>query len=122
MQFAKRPFNALCLKKYWLDIEDFILVYLDDIIVYSKITEEHIHHVGHILERRALHGVVLKLSKSLFAKQTITFLVVIIGNDFNRGNAEQLKVISETTVPNTKKQLQMPLLLRVAPRVFISRC
>lgn len=37
-------------------LNNFVKVYLDDIIVYSKILEQHREHLGLVLERLQIHG------------------------------------------------------------------
>ena len=52
----------------------FTLIYLDDVIVYSRMQEDHLTHLQAVLDRFAHHGLKLKLSKCHFFKENITYL------------------------------------------------
>ena len=54
------------------------LVYLDDVIIYSKTIEEHIRHVDEILSSLAQAGVTLKMKKCKFFTTTVEYLGHII--------------------------------------------
>ena len=49
------------------------MVYLDDVIVYSKTPEDHLKQLQAIFDRFTHHGLKLKLSKCHFCKE-ITYL------------------------------------------------
>ena len=52
----------------------FALIYLDDIIVYSRTQEDHLTCLQAVLDRFTHHGLKLKLSKCHFFKENITYL------------------------------------------------
>ena len=56
-----------------------LLVYLDDILIFSKMWEEHLKHVKHtldVLKREKLYD---KLSKCEFGKTFLNYLGHIVG-------------------------------------------
>ncbi|GBG86077.1 hypothetical protein CBR_g40979 [Chara braunii] len=55
-------------------LEQYVLVYLDDILVYSRTLEEHLRHLRDVLDRLRRHGFCAKLSKCRFAQQKVDFL------------------------------------------------
>ncbi|GBG59953.1 hypothetical protein CBR_g286 [Chara braunii] len=55
-------------------LEDSVLVYIDDILVYSRILEEHLTHLRTVLHRLRDHGFYEKLSKCHFAQPKVDFL------------------------------------------------
>ena len=82
-QFRKMPFGVLSgpsiysrtvLKALEHLPSHFWLVYLDDIIIHSKNTRDHLNHLEKILDAHARAGMKLKLSKCLIAKKTVTYL------------------------------------------------
>ena len=52
----------------------FAMVYLDDVIVYSEMPEDHLTRLQAIFDRFAHHGLKLKLSKCHFFKEEISYL------------------------------------------------
>ncbi|GBG62902.1 hypothetical protein CBR_g34274 [Chara braunii] len=55
-------------------LEDSVLVYIDDILVYSRILEEHLTYLRTVLQRLRDHGFYAKLSKCHFAQPKVDFL------------------------------------------------
>ena len=50
------------------------LVYLDDVIIFSKNWKEHLHHLSLVLERLTIHGLACSLDKCCFAKREVQYL------------------------------------------------
>lgn len=59
----------------------FTIVYLDDILIYSKSLSEHVNQVSTVLERLRKHNLFLKLEKWQFHLRTIHFLGYIISHN-----------------------------------------
>jgi hypothetical protein len=59
-------------------IDDFVIVYLDDILIYSQSEEEHIKHIKQVLQRLRDHRLYAKVSKCSFHQQRIKFLGYIV--------------------------------------------
>ena len=64
------------LHKY-LDI--FVIVYLDDVLVYSTSKEEYIEYIRLVLEKIKKYNLLLKPEKCEFHKEQVKFLGYIIG-------------------------------------------
>jgi hypothetical protein len=52
----------------------FVMVYLDDISVYSESEEEHVHHLRTTLMRLREHNLFAKLSKCQFCQPNVELL------------------------------------------------
>ena len=57
------------------------IIYLDNIIVFSKTPEEHIERLRDMFEKLAAAGLRLKLSKSEFFKSRVTYLGHIVSKN-----------------------------------------
>ena len=53
---------------------DFILVYLDDIIIYSKSLREHIDHIWLVFQALQEAGLKIKMKKCAFAWRELKYL------------------------------------------------
>src|SRR3954469_2171405 len=62
-------------------LEKFVVVYLDDILVYSKNDEEHTENLRLILEKLREHKLYAKYSKCEFWIPQVTYLGHVISKD-----------------------------------------
>jgi len=73
----------------------FVIAYLNDIIIYSKILKKHVSYVFKVLKclnRRNLH---LKLKKCEFHQEEINFLEFVVERHKVRMNLKKLQAIKE---------------------------
>ena len=73
----------------------YALVYLDDIIVYSKMEEDHLRRLQAVFEHFHEHGLKLKPSKCSFLHKQIMFLGHKISTDGMKPSTLNLKGIAE---------------------------
>ncbi len=74
-------------------LDDFAVVYLDDILIYSKTREEHIEHVRKVMQCLHDHNLYAKPSKCAFLQQTIEFCGHVVGQGKVRMDLAKVKVI-----------------------------
>ncbi|TMW81780.1 hypothetical protein EJD97_007902 [Solanum chilense] len=55
-------------------LDDFVIVYLDDIVNYSRTLEEHVNHLSLVLPPLRKYTLYVKMEKCEFAQQEIKFL------------------------------------------------
>ena len=60
-------------------IDDFVIVYLDDILIFSRTREEHFQNVRNILSVLHREKFFVKLSKCEFGKTSLVYLGYIVG-------------------------------------------
>ena len=96
-----------------------VVVYLDDILVYSKNDEDHEKHVRQVLQRLREHQLYARPSKCTFFTDTVEYLGHIIGPDGIKPNPALVKAIVEFPQPHTLKELQSFLGLANYYRKFI---
>ena len=77
------------------------IIYLDDIILFSKTLEEHIEKLRSVFEKLAAAGLKLKLSKCEFFKLQVTYLGHIVSKDSIETDPKKIEAIKNWPVPKT---------------------
>jgi hypothetical protein len=75
-------------------LENFVIVFVDDILIYSKPEKEHEIHLRMVLKFLREHTSIVKLSKCIFYQNNIYYLGHIIsvdGIEFDLNNIEAIK-------------------------------
>lgn len=88
----------------YLDV--FVIVFLDDILIYSKTEEQHVHHVTKVLEILREHKLYAKLSKCAFFQKSITFLGHRFSEDGIHVDEEKIKAVRQWPVPKNVKAIR----------------
>ena len=84
----------------------FLLIYLDDLVIYSSTFEEHLHHLEEVFKRLRAAGLTLKPSKCVFARSQVHFLGHVISQEGIRPNPEKVSAIEKYPVPKTVKDVR----------------
>jgi hypothetical protein len=82
-----------------------VVVYLDDVTVYSKNIEDHIQHLTHIFERCRKYGISLNPKKTIFGVKEGKLLGNIISQARIHIDPEQIKTIAQLPLPHNKKAM-----------------
>jgi hypothetical protein len=72
----------------------FIVVYLDDILVYSKTYKEHIQYIRLILTALRNANLCIKVEKTEFHKQEVKFLGYIVSREGLKIDSKKIKAIT----------------------------
>src|SRR6266542_2787399 len=104
------------LQKY---LNDFVVVYLDNIIIYSKTFEEHVEHIMKVLEKLRKANLMIKLRKCKFFKVEILFLKYIIERYGLKPDPEKIEKIKKLPIPIDLTSLRSALGLFSYYRRFI---
>ncbi|GFS96437.1 hypothetical protein TNCV_17601 [Trichonephila clavipes] len=87
---------------------EFSRAYIDDITIFSKNWEEHLH-LDTILTKLSELNFTVNLKKCAFGKTQIKYLGHIIGSGKHEPDPEKTAVINNLPVPKTKKELRSVL-------------
>ena len=82
------------------------IIYLDDIIVFSKMPEEHIERLRGVFEKLSAAGLQLKPSKCEFFKSQIVYLGHIVSKDTIETDPKKITADKKWPVPGTVTEVQ----------------
>jgi hypothetical protein len=93
-------------------------VYLDDVVIYSDSWEEHVWRVQTLFERLVWARLTIHLAKCEFAKTTVTYLGMVVGQGFVCPVEAKVQAVKQFPQPSTKKELMRFLGLAGYYRAF----
>ena len=100
-------------------LDQFVLVFLDDIIIYSNTLEEHERHLRLALQRLREQRLCAKLSKSALCHTEVEFLGHYVGRDGLRVMEDKIEAVRSWPVPTTMRELRAFLGLAGYYRRFV---
>lgn len=80
-------------------LRKFVLVFFDDILMYSPDFETHITHLTQVLQLLADHQLFAKFSKCKFAVQQVTYLGHLVSNGGVTADPKKLRAIQDWPIP-----------------------
>ena len=86
-------------------LEGFLFDYIDDILVASSNTKEHVHHLRQLLKRLAEHGLVVNVAKCTFGVEVIDFLGHRVSAQGIEPLPERVEAIQRIPQPRDAKAL-----------------
>eukprot|EP00873_Tetraselmis_striata_P037639 jgi/Tetstr1/457903/TSEL_044421.t1 len=81
----------------------FCVVYLDDVLIYSKTAEEHLEHIRLVLRELQRHHLHIKLSKCSFGRTSVEFLGHIVEAGQIKMDPRKVEAVQQWPVPKTVK-------------------
>src|SRR5947209_5074047 len=91
---------------FFEQLDKFVLVYIDDILIYSQDLSTHLEHVQDVLQKLREHKLYAKLSKYEFLKETTEYLGFLISKQGIQVDSKKIKAISEWKAPTTVTEVR----------------
>jgi hypothetical protein len=117
---APAEFMMLMENTFREELNRFVLVFLDDILVYSRTLEEHEQHLRQVLQRLREKKLYAKLSKCCFFRQEVEFLGHFVGRAGIRMVEGKVAAVERWPTPTTQKEVEQFLGLAGYYRRFIA--
>ena len=116
---APATFQSLMNSVFATFLRKFVLVFFDDILVYSPDWNAHIQHLSYILETMKQHSLFTKLSKCSFGQTQIEYLGHVVSRQGVIVDESKIECIKQWPTPTSSKQLHSFLGLASYYRKFI---
>jgi hypothetical protein len=103
---APAYFMYLMNSAFMSELDKFVVVFIDDILVYSKNEDEHTRHLHIVLQRLWDHHMYAKFSKCDFCLREIKFLGHTISQDGIAVDPEKVQEVMDWKSPTTVRQIR----------------
>jgi len=117
---APATFQALMNSVLHRFLRKCVLVFFDDILIYSNSYSEHLQHLRAVLSTLRDHKLHVKKSKCAFATQSVTYLGHVISASGVAMDSDKISAVESWPTPKTAKELRGFLGLASYYRRFIS--
>ena len=84
----------------------FVVVYLDDILIFSSTVEEHYQHIRHVLEKLRSEKYFAKRQKCTFGSGTVKYLGHVISAGSNSVDKSKTDAVRLWPKPTSVKEVQ----------------
>ncbi|KAD0254408.1 hypothetical protein E3N88_44556 [Mikania micrantha] len=101
-------------------LDQFVIVFIDDILIYSKTEQEHEDHLRKVLELLRAEQLYAKFSKCEFWLKEVHFLGHVINRDGIHVDPAKIEAIKNWTTPSTPTEIRSFLGLAGYYRRFIA--
>jgi hypothetical protein len=103
---APATFQALMNTIFQPLLRKCVLVFVDDILIYSKTLSEHLEHLNQVFGILHQHKLYLKMYKCSFAQQSLEYLGHIISGQGVSTDPKKAEAIGSWPIPTDAKQLR----------------
>ncbi|KAD4585690.1 hypothetical protein E3N88_23291 [Mikania micrantha] len=114
-EFVVMPFGLTNAPAVFMDLmnrvcrpylDQFVIVFIDDILIYSKTEQEHEDHLKKVLELLRAEQLYAKFSKCEFWLKEVHFLGHVINKDGIHVDPAKIEAIKNWTTPSTPTEIR----------------
>jgi hypothetical protein len=102
-------------------IDVFVMIYMDDVLIFSKDADEHLKHLDKVLERLAQFEFKVRLDKCFWGKLELEFLGHLLSGRGIAPSPAKVKVVAEWQRPKNLDELRVFLGFTNYYRKFVHR-
>ena len=100
-------------------LDSFVIVFIDDILIYSKTEAEHEEHLHQVLETLRANKLYAKFSKCEFWLRKVTFLGHVVSSEGVSVDPAKIEAVTNWTRPSTVSEIRSFLGLAGYYRRFV---
>jgi len=116
---APQAFMNLMNRVFRPYLDKFLVVFIDDILIYSKDMEEHANHLKVVLQTLREHQLYSKLKKCEFWLEELVFLGHVVTKEGTKVDPQKVKAITEWSRPTNVTEIRRFLHLAGYYRRFV---
>jgi len=91
---------------FFEELDAFVIIFIDDILVYSKTKEDHVKHLRVVLQKLREHKLYAKFSKCEFWLTEVSFLGHILSHNGISVDPSKIKDVVEWVTPTMVKEVR----------------
>ncbi|KAD5508936.1 hypothetical protein E3N88_16639 [Mikania micrantha] len=103
---APSTFQAIMNDLFRPFLRKFVLVFFDDILIYSRDMDQHVYHLDTTLQLLQSHSFFVKLSKCCFGQSHVNFLGHIITSEGVKVEEEKIAAVKSWPIPQNVTQVR----------------
>lgn len=88
-------------------LRKFVLVFFDDILIYSKSLEDHLQHLQKVFQKLKANRLLIKESKCSFGQKQVEYLGHIISHNGVATDPKKIEAMVNWPFPKTLKSLRV---------------
>jgi hypothetical protein len=104
--FNQTKYNADSTENPMHRLSEFVLVFIDDILIFSKTAEEHCKHIEIVLQLLRQHKVLIKPSKCVWGQTELPYLGHIVGQDGIKPDPQKVQDVVDWPRLTSVKEVQ----------------
>jgi len=86
--------------------EGWVIVYLDDVLIFSKNEEEHKEHLRRVFQRLQEHKLYVKITKCSFCQPQLKYLGFVVGKDGLKTDMDKVSTIVDWPRPTNVTEVR----------------